>query len=221
MSISEPRRQKVYRPREPVGKGRGLAKGTLVGGGGFGRLDHFGQCAGADSLRRCGGGLWPRGRHGSAGQRGAAYPAGVTLIGIDSVMAPTAKRARAWATLAAHLDLGHLSRIARVEPLSDLPQLAADIRRRADLGPGGDRRDCLTAAQDRAHAPRSCRLTCPRQSAARADRIAPCRQRSRLTCVATGCPAVFHSEAAAQAARVQPHFCASLAASKDRQPEAQ
>lgn len=52
---------------------------------------------------------------------------GVTLIGIDSVMAPAAKRARAWATLAAHLDLGHLSRIARVEPLSDLPQLAADI----------------------------------------------------------------------------------------------
>lgn len=52
---------------------------------------------------------------------------GVTLIGIDSVMAPAAKRARAWATLAAHLDLGHLSRIARVEPLSDLPKLAADI----------------------------------------------------------------------------------------------
>lgn len=52
---------------------------------------------------------------------------GVTLIGIDSVMAPAAKRARAWATLAAHLDLSHLSRIARVEPLSDLPKLAADI----------------------------------------------------------------------------------------------
>ena len=51
----------------------------------------------------------------------------VTLIGIDSVMAPPARRARAWATLAAHLDPADLSRIARVEPLSNLPQLAADI----------------------------------------------------------------------------------------------
>jgi acrylyl-CoA reductase (NADPH) len=52
---------------------------------------------------------------------------GVTLIGIDSVMAPAAKRARAWATLAEHLDPTHLARIARVEPLSNLPQLAEDI----------------------------------------------------------------------------------------------
>jgi len=51
----------------------------------------------------------------------------VTLIGIDSVMAPPARRARAWATLATHLDPADLSRIARVEPLSNLPQLAADI----------------------------------------------------------------------------------------------
>ncbi len=51
----------------------------------------------------------------------------VTLIGIDSVMAPPARRTRAWATLAAHLDPADLSRIARVEPLSNLPQLAADI----------------------------------------------------------------------------------------------
>lgn len=51
----------------------------------------------------------------------------VTLIGIDSVMAPAEKRAGAWATLAAHLNPTHLSRIARVEPLSNLPQLAADI----------------------------------------------------------------------------------------------
>lgn len=51
----------------------------------------------------------------------------VTLIGIDSVMAPAAKRARAWATLDAHLDRTHLARIARVAPLTDLPALAADI----------------------------------------------------------------------------------------------
>jgi acrylyl-CoA reductase (NADPH) len=52
---------------------------------------------------------------------------GVTLIGIDSVMAPAKKRERAWRTLAAHLDAAHLARIARVEPLSDLPRLAEEI----------------------------------------------------------------------------------------------
>lgn len=52
---------------------------------------------------------------------------GVTLIGIDSVMAPAKKRERAWRTLAAHLDTAHLARIARVEPLSDLPRLAEEI----------------------------------------------------------------------------------------------
>lgn len=52
---------------------------------------------------------------------------GITLIGIDSVMAPAKKRGRAWRTLAGHLDTAHLARIARVEPLSDLPRLADDI----------------------------------------------------------------------------------------------
>lgn len=52
---------------------------------------------------------------------------GVALLGIDSVMAPQDKRDRAWATLAAHLDKQHLASIARVEPMSDLPRLAADI----------------------------------------------------------------------------------------------
>ena len=52
---------------------------------------------------------------------------GVTLIGIDSVMAPAKKRERAWKTLADHLDTAHLARIARVEPLSDLPLLAEEI----------------------------------------------------------------------------------------------
>jgi putative YhdH/YhfP family quinone oxidoreductase len=51
----------------------------------------------------------------------------VTLIGVDSVYAPPAKRDRAWATLAAHLDRGKLAAMMRVEPLSKLPQLADDI----------------------------------------------------------------------------------------------
>ncbi|WEX11151.1 MDR family oxidoreductase [Chelativorans sp. AA-79] len=52
---------------------------------------------------------------------------GVTLIGIDSVMAPAGKRDHAWKTLADHLDKAHLDRIARVEPLSELPRLANEI----------------------------------------------------------------------------------------------
>ena len=52
---------------------------------------------------------------------------GVALLGIDSVMAPRARRDRAWATLAARLDKAHLASIARLEPLSALPEIAADI----------------------------------------------------------------------------------------------
>ncbi len=51
----------------------------------------------------------------------------VALLGVDSVMAPQARRDRAWATLAASLDKAQLARIARVEPMSKLPELAADI----------------------------------------------------------------------------------------------
>ncbi|WP_299363925.1 MDR family oxidoreductase [uncultured Paracoccus sp.] len=51
----------------------------------------------------------------------------VALLGVDSVFAPLAKRNRAWATLAQHLDQAHLARIARTEPLSALPALADDI----------------------------------------------------------------------------------------------
>ncbi|WP_395541510.1 MDR family oxidoreductase [Neotabrizicola sp. sgz301269] len=52
---------------------------------------------------------------------------GVALLGIDSVMAPQARRDRAWALLAARLDKAYLAAIARVEPLSAVPTLAADI----------------------------------------------------------------------------------------------
>lgn len=52
---------------------------------------------------------------------------GVALLGIDSVMAPPHKRERAWKTLADHLDPAQIGRIARVEPLSDLPRLAEEI----------------------------------------------------------------------------------------------
>jgi len=51
----------------------------------------------------------------------------VTLIGVDSVMAPHVKRDRAWATLAEGLDPGALTRITKVEPLERVPELAVEI----------------------------------------------------------------------------------------------
>jgi acrylyl-CoA reductase (NADPH) len=52
---------------------------------------------------------------------------GVTLRGIDSVMAPQARRQRAWDSLADVIDPEALQRIYRVEPMSRLPQLAEQI----------------------------------------------------------------------------------------------
>ncbi|MGB3391529.1 MAG: oxidoreductase, partial [Pseudaminobacter sp.] len=52
---------------------------------------------------------------------------GVALLGVDSVMAPRAKREAAWATLVAHLDKKQLETMTTVAPLSDLPRLASEI----------------------------------------------------------------------------------------------
>ena len=52
---------------------------------------------------------------------------GVALLGIDSVMAPAAKRERAWARLARDLDPGKLAAMTSVEPMSKLPELADAI----------------------------------------------------------------------------------------------
>ncbi|MFK0383007.1 MDR family oxidoreductase [Agrobacterium sp. NPDC090273] len=51
----------------------------------------------------------------------------VALLGIDSVMAPHARRERAWQTLAQTLDAAHLAEMTRLEPMSALPTLADDI----------------------------------------------------------------------------------------------
>ncbi|MDI7862150.1 oxidoreductase [Rhizobiaceae bacterium n13] len=52
---------------------------------------------------------------------------GVALLGVDSVMAPQARRQRAWQTLSKHLDPRHLASMTTVEPMSSLPSLAEDI----------------------------------------------------------------------------------------------
>ncbi|TWD45903.1 acrylyl-CoA reductase (NADPH) [Agrobacterium vitis] len=52
---------------------------------------------------------------------------GVTLLGIDSVMTPIAKRIRAWNYLDQHLNRDHLAAMTSVEPMSNLPALADAI----------------------------------------------------------------------------------------------
>lgn len=52
---------------------------------------------------------------------------GVALIGIDSVMAPAAKRDRAWALLAESLDRQKLKAMTTVEPMDRLPELSRAI----------------------------------------------------------------------------------------------
>ena len=52
---------------------------------------------------------------------------GVTLRGIDSVMAPLALRTRAWALLAEHLDMDKLDAMSSTAKLEDLPELGQKI----------------------------------------------------------------------------------------------
>jgi acrylyl-CoA reductase (NADPH) len=52
---------------------------------------------------------------------------GVTLAGIDSVMAPKDKRIAAWSRLARDLDMVHLAAMTVTRPIADAPDLAADI----------------------------------------------------------------------------------------------
>lgn len=52
---------------------------------------------------------------------------GVTLQGIDSVMAPMANRERAWARLARDLDKAKLAAVTTTHAFAEVPQLATDI----------------------------------------------------------------------------------------------
>jgi acrylyl-CoA reductase (NADPH) len=52
---------------------------------------------------------------------------GITLYGIDSVMAPLAKRQAAWARLAKELDLAKLESLTQEIPLAAAVQAGSDI----------------------------------------------------------------------------------------------
>jgi acrylyl-CoA reductase (NADPH) len=67
---------------------------------------------------------------GSADLPGTVLPhilRSVALLGVDSVMAPLAKREKAWQRLARDLPAKKLAEITRVEPMSKLVELAASI----------------------------------------------------------------------------------------------
>ena len=52
---------------------------------------------------------------------------GVSLLGVDSVMAPQALRREAWARLAKDLDRAKLAAMTTTVKLADTPRVAADI----------------------------------------------------------------------------------------------
>ena len=77
-----------------------------------------------------GGAIAACGLAGSSDLPGTVLPhilRSVTLIGIDSVMAPADRRASAWVRLARDLDPGHLSAMYEVHPFADLPTLGERI----------------------------------------------------------------------------------------------
>jgi NADPH:quinone reductase-like Zn-dependent oxidoreductase len=51
----------------------------------------------------------------------------VSLLGVDSVQAPLQKRDRAWQRLNDDLDTNVLDSLTTVEPMTKVPELAADI----------------------------------------------------------------------------------------------
>ncbi|PZU89611.1 MAG: oxidoreductase [Shinella sp.] len=97
-----------------------------------GAVDSVGSTTLANVLAQTvyGGGVAACGLAGGADLPATVLPhilRGVALLGVDSVMAPMAKRVRAWQTLSESLDIKHLSALTTVEPMSKLPELADAI----------------------------------------------------------------------------------------------
>ncbi|MCJ7995698.1 oxidoreductase [Rhizobium cremeum] len=97
-----------------------------------GAVDSVGSTTLANVLAQTvyGGGVAACGLAGGADLPATVLPhilRGVALLGVDSVMAPMAKRMRAWQTLSESLDIKHLSALTKVEPMSNLPELADAI----------------------------------------------------------------------------------------------
>ena len=77
-----------------------------------------------------GGAVAACGLAGGADLPGSVFPfilRGVSLLGVDSVMAPMAKREAAWARLVRDLPKDKLNAMTRVEPMTNILSLAEDI----------------------------------------------------------------------------------------------
>lgn len=97
-----------------------------------GAVDSVGSSTLANVLAQTvyGGAVAACGLAGGADLPGSVFPhilRSVALIGVDSVHAPQARRDRAWATLAEHLDRGKLAAMTEVHKMSELPELAQKI----------------------------------------------------------------------------------------------
>ncbi|TYR33212.1 oxidoreductase [Mesorhizobium microcysteis] len=112
---------------ELAAKGGPLQKERWTGG-----VDAVGSTTLANALAQTvrGGAIAACGLAGGADLPATVLPhilRSVTLIGVDSVMAPQEQRERAWARLARDLDRTKLEAITRVEPMSNIKALADDI----------------------------------------------------------------------------------------------
>lgn len=97
-----------------------------------GAVDSVGSSTLANVLAQTvyGGAVAACGLAGGSDLPGSVFPhilRSVALIGVDSVHAPQARRDRAWATLAEHLDRGKLAAMTEVHKMSELPELAQKI----------------------------------------------------------------------------------------------
>lgn len=108
-------------------KGGPLQKERWTGG-----VDSVGSTTLANALAQTarGGAIAACGLAGGADLPATVMPhilRSVTLIGVDSVMAPKEQRLAAWARLARDLDKTKLDAMTTVEPMSKLPELAQAI----------------------------------------------------------------------------------------------
>ncbi len=108
-------------------KGGPLQKERWTGG-----VDSVGSTTLANALSQTvrGGAIAACGLAGGADLPGTVLPhilRSVTLIGVDSVMAPMEQRLSAWSRLARDLDATKLDSMTTVEPMSKLPELADAI----------------------------------------------------------------------------------------------
>lgn len=114
-------RKELSEPGRPIGKERWAGAVDAVGGV---------TLANVIAQTKYGGTVAACGLAGGADLPSSVYPfilRGITLAGIDSVMAPRAIREEAWTRLARDLDMDKLNAMTGTIGLSDVPQAASDI----------------------------------------------------------------------------------------------